>query len=235
MKEHTREEPKILAAAERQMQAWELTQEMAERTRPVWDRPKTGKLGDFITISREVGTGGGLIAEMVGMELGWEVLDKNLLDQVADRSKLPRRLIELVDEMGTNWADDILDMLLDPQSVPPQKYLAYLGRIVLAAARRGDVVLVGRGARFLLPREQGLAVRIIAPRQYRQNQIMRRHGLSATRARRLMADVDRKRSEFVERFFHRDVSDSHLYDLVINVERLGPKAAAEVIVEAYPS
>ena len=38
--------------------------------------------------------------------------------------------------------------------------------------------------------------------------------------------------EFVERFFHHDINDLHLYDLVINTERLGLAGAAEQIVAA---
>ena len=47
-------------------------------------------------------------------------------------------------------------------------------------------------------------------------------------------EVDRGRREFVARYFHHDIDDPHLYDLVINVERFGPEAVAEKIVEAYP-
>jgi glucuronide carrier protein len=111
--------------------------------------------------------------------------------------------------------------------------VAHLGRVVLTAAQRGNVVFVGRGAQFFLPPGQGLAVRIIAPKKYRIQQIMRRYRFSAAKARRFIAEVDRGRREFVYRFFHRSIDDPHLYDLVINVERLGTVAAADKIVGAY--
>ena len=47
-----------------------------------------------------------------------------------------------------------------------------------------------------------------------------------------MLKTDHDRREFVSRYFHRDTSDPHLYDLVLNVERLGPPAAAEQIIAA---
>jgi len=233
MKEHTREEPKILAAAERQMQAWVLTAEIEGRAiRAEGPHRLVERLGRYLSISREAGAGGGEIAQLVGQELGWEVLDKNLLDRVAERFRCSRGMLELVDETQSSWVYNVLGTWMDRKIITHDKYVAHLGRVVLAAVRHGNVVLVGRGAQFLLPREKGLAVRIIAPKKYRAEQIMRREGLSRAEACRLIAEIDRGRREFVCRYFHQDIDDPHLYDLVVNVERLGPAAAVQQIVAA---
>ena len=234
MKDHTREVPKIVAAAERQMRAWSLCQEAAQRapqSRRI-DQPHA-QLGEYITISREAGAGGGEIARRVGRALGWEVLDKELVERVAESSHCPRSVLELVDETQPNWAYDVLGAWLDPQIIPHVKYVVHLSRVILAAARRGNVVLVGRGASLLLPRSQGLAVRIIASEKYRLHQIVAGHGLAEAEARRYMAEVDRGRRDFVIRFFHHDITDPHLFDLVIQADRLGAQGAAEAIVAAY--
>jgi len=234
MTSQTREEPRIIAAAERRMQVWVLTQQMAERTVRV-DRPgkPTDELADFVTISREAGACGSQIAESVGRALGWEVLDKNLLDRVAAEAKLARSHLEAVDETSVHWASGILGTWLDSQTVSHQRYVVHLRRVVMATARRYSAVFVGRGAQFLLPRGQGLAVRLVAPKPYRVDQIVRRLAVSPARARQHIACVDRGRREFVRRFFNRNIDDPHLYDLVINVGRFGPEAAADQIVGAY--
>ncbi len=234
MKEHTREDPKILAAAERQMRTWTLLQELADRTSSARrvDQPHE-RLGDYITISREAGAGGSEIACLLGQNLGWEVLDKNLVARVADRFHLSRKMLEAVDETQFNWAYDILGAWLDPRIIPHEKYVVHLGQVLLAAAQRGKVVLVGRGAQFLLPRDQGLAVRIIAPEKYRLRHVMEEHRLGEAQARQFIAETDRGRREFVMRFFHHDITDPHLFDLTIQVDRLGPVAAAEEIAAAY--
>jgi cytidylate kinase len=234
MKGQTREEPRILAAAERRMQAWAIAQEIAERMLRVDEAHETkDRLGDFITISREAGACGGEIANEVGRKLGWEVLDKNLLDQVAEQFRLSRPMLELVDETVANWVYNTFGNWLDRNIVSHEKYVSHLACVVLTAAERGNVVFVGRGAQFLLPRDQGLAVRIIAPEPFRVDQIMRRHGLGRQEARRFVREAEGGRREFVRRFFHHDIDDPHLYDLVINVARIGSTAAAEHIVDAY--
>jgi len=215
------------------MQAWALTQEIADRTiRLDQGQRLASQLGPYITISREAGACGGEIAELVGDELGWEVLDKGLLDHVANRFRLPRPMLELVDETTSNWARDIFGTWLDRRIIPHEKYVAHLGRVVLGAARRGNVIFVGRGVQFLLPRQSGLALRLIAPEKYRVAQLMRRRGCTAACARRAVKEIDQGRREFVRRYFHHDIDDPHLYDLVINTEGLGPVGAVEQILTA---
>lgn len=233
MKDLTRGEPRIAAAAEKQMQAWAFAQEIAERSLRIdQEHPATAKLGDYIAISREAGANAEEVAEIVGDRLGWEVLDKGLVERIAQRYRLDADMLALVDETESNWAHDILGAWLDSRVVPHEKYVVLLGRLVTAAARRGNVVFVGRGAQFFLPAEQGLSVRIVAPQRYRVDHIMRLSGLDAAKARQLADAIDRGRAEFVQKFFHRDVADPHFYHMVLNVERLGTESTAEQIIAA---
>jgi cytidylate kinase len=234
MKEQIRENPKIVAAAERQMQAWSYAKRLADHKLTAHG-PHSLRMtvGPYISISREAGAGGEEVAGRVAQRLGWEVMDKNLLDEVARRYHLSKSRLRLVDETTSNWVHDMLGPWADPQIVPHEKYLVRLARVVRAAAQRGNVIFVGRGAPFLLPRDHGLAVRIIADEKYRVDQTMRSEGLDETAARRRIGEIDRGRREFVQRFFHRNPDDPHLYDLVIRTDRLGVEGAADLIVAAY--
>ncbi len=231
MKTQTREEPEILAAAERKMHAWAMNLEQAERA----DRFRAESHGTereirFVAISREAGAGGSEIGKMIGEKLGWEVFDKNLLDQMAGRFRLPRMMLDLVDETSSSWVYDVLGTWMDREIVPHEKFAAFLTRMVLAAQHRGHIVFVGRGAQFLLPRPEVLAVRLVASPEYRVRQIMARTGLSQSDARQQMNDLDRGRREFALRFFHHDITDPLLYDMVINVERRGKVDAVREIL-----
>jgi cytidylate kinase len=233
MKEQTREDPKILAAAERQMQAWAMNAEMADRSiGRKFHQAHTGQKKCFLTISREAGAGGSEIAAIVGKRLGWEVLDKNLLDHVAERFHHDRSMLKMVDETRSNWVYDVLGSWMDSTVIPHETYVSQLSRVILAAARQSNYIFVGRGARFLLPREKVLAVRLVASEGFRLKRIMQYLKLSEADARRQMHEVDQGRREFAQRFFHHDITDPHLYDLVINSEGLGIEGAAEEIVAA---
>jgi cytidylate kinase len=185
-----------------------------------------------LTISREAGAGGSEIAAIVGKRLGWEVLDKNLLDHVAERFHHDRSMLKMVDETRSNWVYDVLGSWMDSTVIPHETYVSQLSRVILAAARQSNYIFVGRGARFLLPREKVLAVRLVASEGFRLKRIMQYLKLSEADARRQMHEVDQGRREFAQRFFHHDITDPHLYDLVINSEGLGIEGAAEEIVAA---
>lgn len=235
MKEQCREDPKILAAAERQMHQWSLAQQFAEEAVRAYrfDDPHRRKVGSYIAVSREAGSGGSQIAALIGEKLGWDVLDKNVVDRVAERFQLPKEMLELVDETHANWVYDTLGAWMDPKVISHEKYVVRLCRVVWAAARRGNVVFVGRGAHFLLPRDRGMAVRIIASEKYRLRHLMEQHGCNESQARHFMTELERDRQEFVKRYFHRDILDPHLFDLVVQVDRLGTEGAADLIVDAY--
>jgi cytidylate kinase len=108
-----------------------------------------------------------------------------------------------------------------------------LGTVVLLAAQHESTVFVGRGAQFVLPREAGLSVRVIAPRKQRIQRIVERRQCTQQEADKFIDESDNGRAEFVRRYFHRDVADPQLYDLVINLERTSRDAAAELILSDY--
>jgi hypothetical protein len=233
MKEQTREDPKIIAAAERQMQAWAKNAEIADRSVSIKFHPAHAEQEKcFLTISREAGAGGSEIAAIAGKRLGWKVLDKNLLDHVAERFHHDRSMLKLVDETRSNWVFDVLGTWMDNTVIPHETYVSQLSRIILALAHQSNIIFVGRGARFLLPREKVLAVRLVASEGFRVKRLMHVFDLSEADARRYMRDADKGRHEFVQRFFHHDITDPHLYDMVINTEGLGLEGSAEEIVAA---
>ena len=187
---------------------------------PGIERRDTGAgIGPYLTISREAGAGGSQIARLVGEAIGWEVLDRKLLECVAERYHTSPAVLELVDETTTNWITEIFGNWLDPASVSQMQYVCRLSRVILMAARAGKVIYVGRGAQFVLPHERGLSVRIVAPQKYRVQQIMERRHLSFEEARDYVVKTDAGRQECARQYFHHDIADPHLFDLVVNVEK----------------
>ena len=127
MKEQTREDPKILAAAERQMQAWSMNSSIADRSVRLHESQEPSvRLHSYLTISRETGAGGSTIAKIVGRRLGWEVLDKELLDRIAQRYHSNRMMLDLVDETPSNWVYDVLGTWMDSNVIPHETYVAQL-------------------------------------------------------------------------------------------------------------
>jgi cytidylate kinase len=133
------------------------------------------------------------------------------------------------------YHDAKLREAVDPASVSQMQYVCRLSRVILMAARTGKVIFVGRGAQFVLPNDRGLSVRIIAPQNYRVRQIMERRRLSFEEARDYVVKTDAGRQECARQYFHHDIADPHLFDLVVNVAKVGPRRAAQLIADALAS
>ena len=113
-----------------------------------------------ITITREFGAGGGEVAKRLAEALGWEVLDRELLHQAAQIEHVLDSELDRLDEKAVSMADRFR---LHP---PHQKYLHGLTEAAGRAAERGNVVLVGRGARHLLGEISDVFhLRLVAPRE----------------------------------------------------------------------
>ncbi len=234
MKAPTHQQPAIAALAERQMRQWALCDEVAQRTLRV-DRPHPcpDTLHPCICISRQAGADGEEIAEKVAAKLRWPLLDKNLLDQVAEHHGLPRPVLERVDETNPHWLFNVFGPLLDRELVTHQKYLCCLARVIRRVAAEQSAVIVGRGAQYLLGPECSLAVRIVAPNGYRVRRLAESQKVSPRKAMRILRQLDAERWSFVWQFFSRDINDPAGYDLVINSAFVDAELAAECVVDFF--
>ncbi|MGO9115794.1 MAG: AAA family ATPase [Thermoguttaceae bacterium] len=222
----------VTEAAERQMQRWLLAKQDQEKAAPAAGGAAAG-IGPYLAISREAGAGGSRIARLVGEAVDWDVLDRELLECVAERYHTSPAMLELVDETTTNWITEIFGNWLSPASVTQMQYVCRISRVVLMAARAGRVIFVGRAAQFILPRERGLSVRLVAPRKYRVQQIMERRHVSFEEARDYVEKTDAGRQDYARQYF--EINDPHLFDLVINVEKIGPRETAHLITDTLAS
>ncbi len=170
---------------------------------------------NVITITREYGAGGGEVARKLAETLGWELLDRELLHQAAEVEHVPDAELERLDEKAITMADRFR---LHP---PHQKYLHGLKRAAESAAERGNVVLVGRGARHLLgERPDTFHLRLVAPKPWRAQRMAELEGWPLEQAVARCTETDRIRDRFTRYFFGERANQPAQYDLVFNTGRV---------------
>src|SRR3954452_4795670 len=185
-------------AAERQMRTWALGLEARKRLEEQNAAASPKKLiQPFVAITRETGVEAREVAELVARKLGWKVLGWELLDYMVEQYHWSRIALEYVDERTASWFHETFGKWLDQQLVSQAEYVSRLGHIVLMAAQHESNVFVGRGAQYILPRDSGLAVRIVAPKNLRVKSIMERRQCSHREAVTFVDDTDRGRADFV--------------------------------------
>ncbi|EMI42044.1 AAA family ATPase [Rhodopirellula sp. SWK7] len=193
---------------------------------------KPNPVGPFLALSRETGACGSEIAQKVAERLRWDLLDQEIVDFIEQHYGTPRCLIRRVDERHENWLSSIITSQIGGLGFSESSYTHRVAKLLLLAAAHGNVVIVGRGASFLLPRDRGLSVRVVAPIKFRIEQIMTQQGIGEKAARRFVIDSDRRRDDYIKDHFGENASDPHLYDVVLNVGNLSIDEAAVTIVDS---
>jgi cytidylate kinase len=179
---------------------------------------------NVITVSREYGAGGGELAQRLAERLGWELLDRELLQQAAAVEGMPDAEIEAMDEKTVGLVDRFR---LHP---PHERYMSGLRRAAQAAAARGKVVLVGRGSRFLVGDSSDvLRIRLVAPLAWRAERVARLFSWQPEEAMARCSDVDRSRSRFMRYFYGEAAARSASYDLVVNTGSVSLPDLAELV------
>ncbi|MFN8546018.1 MAG: cytidylate kinase-like family protein [Candidatus Binatia bacterium] len=223
----------IAPLAERQLRRWAMDLTVQEHLpeRALARLPE--EVHPFVAISREAGAGGEEVGQVVAAALGCECLDQKLLGFLAERCHVPTVLVEFVDETTSTLIREVFRRWLDPRVLTADEFVMRLGEVMLMAARHAPAVFVGRGAQFVLPRDKGLLVRVIAPVERRIVATMTRRGLDRAAAETWVRDTDAGRAHFIRHQFRQDVTDPRLYDLVINLEHFDQQTAGRVILDAY--
>jgi cytidylate kinase len=187
--------------------------------------------GPCLFVSRECGSGGGLLAQQAGERLGWNVFDSKIVDEIAQSARVHQRLVRSVDEhVHSYWERTWRELLLD--DLADEKYLRLLKQVVTALGHHGNVVLVGRGAQFLLPSRCGLRVRLVAPLEARAKQAADRGKLSLEQARLKVEEIDKERVAFIWKTFRKDVGSPSNQDLIINTGEISIENATGLVLAA---
>lgn len=214
---------------ERQVKRWALEEEN-RRAQP---RLVAAPARPVVTISREEGSRGSALGQLVADAMGFQLWDHELLHGVAEQSGAPEALLELVDERARNAVEDLLASVLMGDAGTEAGYLASLLSVIHGVAGRGAAVIVGRGAEFVLAPDKALRVRVVGPLEARAHELAVARNLSEHEAQVEVERVDRERLGFVRHHFHRNGADPCAYDLVVNAVTLPPPRAVDIVVTAY--
>jgi cytidylate kinase len=199
----------------------------------------------FITISREYGAGGSVVAQLVADALRWRLVDNQVVEEVARRAGLTPDDVARREERGPSFVERLsralataTPELLGAEAVQPpeaeeSRLVKLTEQVVRDACADGHVVLVGRAAVALLSsREDALHVRVVAEPDHRTLVIMERLGVSREEAQRRIKEVDANRARYHRLWYDRDWHDPRNYHLAVNTGWLGLDRSAELVVTA---
>ena len=195
-------------------------------------KKETAKPEPCITISREPGSGGSEIARRLARDLGMDLIGAQIIQQVAERADISEKVIASLDEKEVRLRDSWLSSLFSSRHLWPDEYLRHLTKVVGTIGKQGNAVIVGRGSQFILPPQEAFRLRLIAPLEFRIQNVMKDSKSELETAERYVYKTESERDAFHRRHFHIDWTSPIYYDLVVNTGYIGIDGAVETVKTA---
>lgn len=198
-----------------------------------------------ITISRQFGSGGSIIAARVARELGWPLLDNGLVEAVAAKLSISVAEVEAREERVTSLVERLANalamgspetlptMLEAPRRLTDEQLIDVTRRVVDEQVASDSAVLVGRGAQLMLAaRTDGLHVLCYSHRAALIARVMERTGRTGEEAARLVDDTNRQRTEYVRKHWNRAWLAHENYHVCVNTAVFGLDGTVGLVLDA---
>lgn len=183
----------------------------------------------IISIGREYGSGGRVIAEQLAKTLGVKFYDKNIIEQIANEKSLNLDELKKFDEKARNiW----LSRSVDGHSNSPEDTIAQMQFDFLKEkAEAGEsFVVLGRCASYVL-RDYDCLIKVFvtSDMHHKMERIASIEHLDPLKVEDLIIKNNKKRKTYHNYYSKEKWGDSRYYDLVISTSKIGIDGALDVV------
>ena len=194
-----------------------------------------------VTIAREYGSGGCEIGRRLAEMLGWELVDRQLLERVAALGKIDPAWAQAADEQSCAWWERVLRGFRygGPEhctgafdsGVDRDELQRFTAGAIQEAGKRGRCVIVGRCAQCVLRDDpRVLHVLVWAPLQERLERLKLEHPEERD-VPGLLRRMDADHARYAQDYFGCESCDRKLFHLCVN-STLGLETCARLIASA---
>lgn len=190
----------------------------------------------LVTVSRDHGALGEVIAARLGEALHLPVLDRVILERVAERVGVPVAGIEQPGEHFTSGIATLLHSLLCGRACDVAAYRNALVEVVRGVAHE-SALIVGYGAHLVLQDRSVFRLRVVGTPEVAATRLAAAGGCGFDEALAQVRDINAHRARAIHTVFHDEFRHVGLecaenFDLVVNTDHLGADGALAVIMEA---
>ena len=184
-----------------------------------------------ITDGREFGSGGHIIAAKLAEHFGIQLLDSNILAEVAKKSNASEEYLKKYDESARNlfFSRTVNGFSNSPEEIIAQMQFDYIKQKSDAGE---SFVVIGRCADYIL-RENPALVRVfvLGDTEAKIKRTAEREGISEEKAKIRMEQADKRRKYFHNTHSENKWGDSRSYDITVNSSKLGLDSTAELLIK----
>lgn len=175
----------------------------------------------IISVGREFGSGGHVIAEALAKRFGLPLYDNNLLEHIADEKNIEHEHLKKYDEVPKSR---LFSRTVRGYSNSMQEHVANMQFDFLQkkAADGESFVIVGRCSETKLKEYDGLvSIFILGDRAKKVERVRQVYGVTEEEARQMMTREDWRRKSYHNYYCKGKWGDSRNYDFSINSSKLG--------------
>lgn len=181
-----------------------------------------------ITVEREYGSRGGEFAHDLAAHLGWRLLDSELPCAAARAAGVTPEVAAKYDERldpwyyrygKVFWQDSVYSLtgLSEQQVFDSERMLGLIKQQILEEAKRGECVLVGRGAACALACQPGcFHIFVYATAKAKRDWFVSAFPRQAQQADQLLAAFDKRRAAVIRQFYQQEWCARGLYHMLLN-------------------
>ena len=188
----------------------------------------------IITISREFGSGGRFIGEEVAKKLGIAYYDKNIINEIAEKSGLSPEYVQESAELSPKkglFAYAFAGRDVTGKSVEDLVYEAQR-KVILELAEKEPCVIIGRNADYILKdRDDVLNVFIHGDTPEKIQRSTRLYNVEEQKAVKMMVDIDKRRMANYNFYTDQKWGKASNYMLCLNSSKLGYDRCEKIIME----
>jgi CMP/dCMP kinase len=193
-----------------------------------------------LTMSREYGSGGGDIASLIAQELGWRLLDKELIAEISQKERIPASEVAAFDEKVDPWIHRItrvvwglgadgISAVAPVEMFDAEKAASVAKRFIHEAYNIGNCVIVGRGAQCILRDKKDVFHAFVYARWAERVRKIKSRVEPGGDVDALIRTTDAQRVEYIRLHFKENWLNPYLYDILIDSKGQLEKAARLII------
>lgn len=181
----------------------------------------------FVTISREYGCMAYRLGERLADKLNGQhpdmhfaVYDREALEVLVEDEAVRHDVINSLSERTRGVIEDWVRQLI-PDTRPESRVYRHLAETLCSIATTGEAIIIGRGGAAITRQlSGGVHVRLVAPMEWRVENLRRYQERAGEASREFVKQADREREQFVRKYVGVDPTDPTLYHLVLNNQLL---------------
>lgn len=190
----------------------------------------------IIAISREFGSGGRVIGDLLARRLHIPFYDRSIIEEAAKDTGLSAAFIEEEEQRFTNSFLFNLSMgnhTVTAAGVDLQSQVFKAeSNIITGLADKGSCVIVGRCADYILREHKNLLSAFICGNfDWRVKRAVEEYGLPAEKAAKTVRSRDKQRARHYHFYTDGTWGNREHYDVILNSSRLGIDTCVELLAQ----